>query len=136
MNGSEQMENNRICPKCGKEYNGYPALSRKDNKLIFVLHVEQGKLWKITLSIKQRKKKMKILTKDEVKKLKDALYIGQDYYEWQDWDDLVEQISHKYIKDNGELKYFEAELENIGVINVSKIDNLIYDVLKNKFICL
>ena len=22
----------RICPACGKEYTGYPALSRKDNK--------------------------------------------------------------------------------------------------------
>lgn len=22
----------RICPKCGKEYDGYPALSRTDNK--------------------------------------------------------------------------------------------------------
>lgn len=22
----------KICPKCGKQYNGYPALSRIDNK--------------------------------------------------------------------------------------------------------
>ena len=22
----------RICPRCGKEYDGYPAISRKDNK--------------------------------------------------------------------------------------------------------
>lgn len=24
--------NVKICPRCGKEYEGYPALSRKDNK--------------------------------------------------------------------------------------------------------
>lgn len=23
---------NKICPKCGKEYSGYPAISRVDNK--------------------------------------------------------------------------------------------------------
>lgn len=22
----------KICPRCGKEYEGYPAISRKDNK--------------------------------------------------------------------------------------------------------
>ena len=22
----------KICPRCGKEYDGYPAISRKDNK--------------------------------------------------------------------------------------------------------
>lgn len=26
------MKKNRICPKCGKQYSGYPALSRTDNK--------------------------------------------------------------------------------------------------------
>ena len=24
----------RVCPKCGKEYNDYPALSRRDNKTL------------------------------------------------------------------------------------------------------
>ena len=36
------MENNtkitkrpvRVCPKCGKEYNDYPAISRRDNKTL------------------------------------------------------------------------------------------------------
>lgn len=26
------MKKNRTCPKCGKQYSGYPALSRIDNK--------------------------------------------------------------------------------------------------------
>jgi predicted RNA-binding Zn-ribbon protein involved in translation (DUF1610 family) len=26
------MDKKRICPRCGKEYTGYPALSRKDNE--------------------------------------------------------------------------------------------------------
>lgn len=26
------MQRLRICPKCGKEYNDYPAISRRDNK--------------------------------------------------------------------------------------------------------
>lgn len=26
------MKENKICPNCGKEIKGYPALSRKDNK--------------------------------------------------------------------------------------------------------
>lgn len=25
------MENERICPKCGKTYSGHPAISREDN---------------------------------------------------------------------------------------------------------
>ena len=29
MKGGERMN---ICPVCGKEYKGYPALSRRDNK--------------------------------------------------------------------------------------------------------
>lgn len=77
---------------------------------------------------------MKILTEDEVKKLKDAKWVGDEYYEWEDWDNLIEEISHKYIKDNGELKYFEAYSE--GILNISKIDRLIYDILTNHYICL
>ena len=28
----EEFEWERTCPKCGKRYDGYPALSRRDNK--------------------------------------------------------------------------------------------------------
>ena len=35
-NSSHQVkgswDNLKVCPKCGKEYRGYPALSRRDNK--------------------------------------------------------------------------------------------------------
>ena len=30
--GEDRVEILRTCPKCGKEYEGYPALSRIDNK--------------------------------------------------------------------------------------------------------
>ena len=30
--GEDRVEILRTCPKCGKEYEGYPALSRVDNK--------------------------------------------------------------------------------------------------------
>lgn len=30
----ERTREARICPRCGKEYRGYPALSRKDNKTL------------------------------------------------------------------------------------------------------
>lgn len=26
------MEETRVCPRCGKKYKGYPALSRRDNE--------------------------------------------------------------------------------------------------------
>lgn len=34
MNKSEKITKRpvRVCPKCGKEYNDYPAISRRDNK--------------------------------------------------------------------------------------------------------
>lgn len=28
----KQERNEKICPNCGKEYVGYPAISRRDNK--------------------------------------------------------------------------------------------------------
>lgn len=31
-NDSKAVQKRHKCPKCGKEYIGYPALSRKDNK--------------------------------------------------------------------------------------------------------
>ena len=31
-NNSKAAQKRYKCPKCGKEYIGYPALSRKDNK--------------------------------------------------------------------------------------------------------
>lgn len=71
---------------------------------------------------------MKILTEEEVKKLKDAKWVGDEYYEWEDWDDLIEEISHKYIKDDGELRYFEAYSE--GILNISEIDRLIFEINK------
>lgn len=29
----EQIKESKICPICGNEYNGYPALSRADNEI-------------------------------------------------------------------------------------------------------
>ena len=31
---NKSTNNTRTCPVCGKEYTGYPALSRKDNKTL------------------------------------------------------------------------------------------------------
>ncbi len=52
-NDSKAVQKRHKCPKCGKEYIGYPALSRKDNKTNICPEYGVAEALDIFLSIQQ-----------------------------------------------------------------------------------
>lgn len=52
-NDSKAVQKRHKCPKCGKEYIGYPALSRKDNKTNICPKCGVAEALDIFLSIQQ-----------------------------------------------------------------------------------
>jgi len=82
---------------------------------------------------------LRVLTNAEAVKLKEALRIGLRCDEWEDWDNLLEEIGHKYISDKDEYKFYESELENICPTKETKIlaiDELIYVTKKYHYCCI
>lgn len=76
----------------------------------------------------------KVLNPKDVRLLKDKRHLGMMYDEWQDWEEALEEIGHKYISEEDEYKYYECELEDIPLSNCNKsikyIDDLIYSINK------
>lgn len=52
-NDSKAVQRRRKCPKCGKYYTGYPALSREDNKTNVCSECGVAEALDIFLSIQQ-----------------------------------------------------------------------------------
>ena len=52
-NDSKAAQKRHKCPKCGKYYIGYPALSRKDNKTNICTKCGVAEAFDIFLSIQQ-----------------------------------------------------------------------------------
>lgn len=82
--------------------------------------------------IRANKIQYQVLDDYDVELLKDAKFSANEYDEWYDWEQALDEIGHKHIPDPDEFEYYD--LNNSQAVTIEKVDALIADILKNHFV--